>query len=128
LIGSANSSGLTKKALANDGGALPAVSYSHGPTNQEGRLLMFGREFITRYLPFPFEQGVYGVIAVYLATPLNDEKLMWHTFFDFSGNVRDKPNDTSSHYNITDDEVIQKFLGEIADDYFANLTSTFTPK
>jgi len=107
----------TKKRL--DGNQhLPGVSFSGSDDGTSATLCSFDRTFILRFYLVVLssmragsdEQHV-GMFGVYLPpSGAGEETLLWHTFFDRLGNVRDKLDTPSASCNLQDCDFFAKLL------------------
>ena len=115
----------------NNNSELPGVVFSIDSDKTRAKLRILDQDFIARFhvvaLPGPqieFDKRI-GVFGVYLATAKDEEILLWRTFFDIHGNVRDTPGTRSAKCHLCDKDFLPQLLGELADKYFSRLMKQF---
>lgn len=64
------------------------------------------------------ESSYLGVIDTTIPTPSEQPELLWRTYFDAYGNVKESPDTNSSTYNLREAEFLNVLIGEMVDNYF----------
>jgi len=121
----------TSDKILNDNPHFPGVSFSADSDGTTAKIRMLDQTFVVKFhLVALGDERVggdarYGVLGAYLPTQGDEEFLLWYTFFDIHGNVRDTPDAASASYSLWDKEFLKKLLGEFTNRYFLHLAKTF---
>lgn len=126
------------EAALNDNPQLPNVRFSAhdgalGGDPPVAHMLVFDQRFIVRFhliVLAAAEAGTekqVGVLGVYLPMVSDEELMLWHTFFDIRGKVRDTFDARSAALSLSERSFLEKLLSEVADRYFSRLVHKFQP-
>ena len=115
----------------NNNSELPGVALSLDHDKAKAKLRIFDQDFVIRFhlvalpgLQAESDQRI-GVLGIYLPVTNDEEILLWRTFFDIHGNVKDTPDARSAKCHLCDKDFLPQLLGELADKYFSRLTRKF---
>ena len=108
----------------NNNSQLPGFSFSVVCEGTAAEVLILDQKFVVKFHLVVLNDERIGVLGAYLPTQGDEEILLWQTFFDIHGNVKDTP-DASAIYNLQDNKFLDKLLGEFTDRYFSHLIETF---
>ena len=86
-----------------------------------------GQTFIVRMHVYAVDEAPIGVIAVYRPRRIGDEELIWHSFFDSRGNVRQVPTSQNSERQLWEASFVKILLQEVATRHFGDLEKRFRP-
>ena len=86
----------------------------------EVNIVLMDKSFTLSFYITPNEKEYLGVIDTATPSPTGQPELLWRTYFDAYGNVKDTPDAISSTYNLREVEFLNVFIGEMIDKYFSN--------